>query len=279
VAEYIEGRRAVTEALRAGAPIKCALIADVPEADAAEAPQQPRRGRQGRPARETGEAAALSKLVDRLRKAGVEVRRVPRSVLDRISEEGHSHGAHQGIVCEVAPYRYADLMDVAVAGARKEQALVLVLDHLTDEGNVGAVMRTAEVVGATGVVIPSKRGAQVSVGVYKTSAGAVFHLPVARVPNLVSALKTLKDAGFWVAGASERAELDIWHAPLAGRVALVVGNEGEGISRLVLEECDFLVSLPQVGQVGSLNVAQATTAVAYEWMRQCRAAAEKGQGR
>ena len=144
---------------------------------------------------------------------------------------------------------------------------MLVLDHITDEGNLGAIIRTAEVMGADGVVIPSKRAAQVTVGVYKTSAGAAFHVPIARVPNLVGALKTLKDGGFWVAGASEHAHADIWHAPLEGRIALVCGNEAEGISRIVGEQCDFLVALPQRGQVESLNVAQATTAVCYEWLR------------
>ena len=192
---------------------------------------------------------------------------VEKAKLDRMSADGGSHGAHQGIMCEVPPYRYADIMDIAYAGAKKRDSLVLVLDHITDEGNLGAIIRTAEVMGADGVVIPSKRAAQVTVGVYKTSAGAAFHVPIARVPNLVGALKTLKDGGFWVAGASEHAHADIWHAPLEGRIALVCGNEAEGISRIVGEQCDFLVALPQRGQVESLNVAQATTAVCYEWLR------------
>ncbi len=281
MADYIEGRRAVEEALRAGVPIRRAFVqAAAPGAPGSHASADRARrgadkaraaaGRQGRAGRDD----ALARLVGELRAAGAVVEEVPRERLDRISAEGRSHGAHQGVVCEAPPYRYADLHDVARAGAQKNTSLVLVLDHITDEGNLGAVLRTAEVVGADGVVIPSKRAAQVTVGVYKTSAGAAFHLPVARVPNLVAALGTLKEAGFWVAGASERAREDIWHAPLEGRIALVAGSEGTGISRLVLEACDFLVALPQHGRVGSLNVAQATTAICYEWLRRRTCAAD-----
>lgn len=278
MSDYIEGRRAVEEALRAGVPIRRALVALRPAAPAAKPGKGPKpaRGKADPRAPKGADAdarddQALQRLVEKLRRAGVEVQTAERSQLDRISTEGGSHGAHQGIVCEVPAYRYADIADIARAGAVKKNALVLVLDHITDEGNLGAIIRTAEVMGADGVVIPAKRAAQVTVGVYKTSAGAAFHLSIARVPNLVAALKLLKDAGFWVAGASERAKADIWHSPLEGRIALVAGNEGEGISRLVLETCDFHVSLPQRGQVGSLNVAQATTAICYEWLRRVSA--------
>jgi len=295
MADYIEGRRAVEEALRAGVPIKRVLVQSQPKpqaaAPAAKGRDQRDAGKPGKPGKAGGRQAgrardarldnnprderasaadqSLEHLLGKLRAAGVEVQTVDRESLDRISSEGGSHGAHQGIVCEVPNYRYAELMDIARAGAQKDNSLVLVLDHITDEGNLGAIIRTAEVLGADGVVIPSKRAAQVTVGVYKTSAGAAFHIPIARVPNLVAALKTLKTAGFWVAGASEHAREDIWHAPLQGRIALVAGSEGDGMSRLVSEECDFLVSLPQRGHVGSLNVAQATTAICYEWLRRC----------
>ena len=141
---------------------------------------------------------------------------------------------------------------------------------MTDAGNFGAIVRSAEVVGAAGVVIASKRAAEVTVATYKTSAGAVMHLPIAQVPNIARALDDLKDAGFWVCGASEHAEQVCWDAPLAGRLALVMGSEGEGVSRLVLEKCDFLTKLPQRGLTESLNVAQAATALAFEWMRRNR---------
>ncbi len=282
MADYIEGRRAVEEALKAGVPIRKVYLQAPAKEDGAEEAVDARKGgrdqrgqqrgkkgpqaRAGKPA-PTGMEAALERLATKLRRANVPVELVERAKLDRMSADGGSHGAHQGIMCEVPPYRYTDIMDIAYAGAKKRDSLVLVLDHITDEGNLGAIIRTAEVMGADGVVIPSKRAAQVTVGVYKTSAGAAFHVPIARVPNLCGALKTLKDGGFWVAGASEHAKADIWHAPLEGRIALVCGNEAEGISRIVQEQCDFFVALPQRGQVESLNVAQATTAVCYEWLR------------
>lgn len=237
--EFIEGRRAAAEALRTGFPIKCALIAEGGERD-----------------------AALSRLVDDLNAAGVRIKYVPRAQLDALS----SHGAHQGIALEVGNFPYADVADI-LDRAGEGPALVVVLDHVTDDGNFGAIVRSAEVVGAAGVIIANKRAAGVTVGSYKTSAGAVMHLPIAQVPNIARALDDLKAAGFWVGGASEHAEGSCWDAPLEGRVALVMGSEGDGISRLVLEKCDFLTKLPQRGMTESLNVAQATTALCFEWLR------------
>ena len=121
--------------------------------------------------------------------------------------------------------------------------------------------------GAAGVVIAKARAAGVGVGAYKTSAGAVMHLPIAQVSNLATAIDELKAHGFWAGGATEHAHDVIWDAPLSGRVALVMGSEGSGISRLVRQKCDFEFKLPQRGMVESLNVAQATTAIAYEWLR------------
>mgnify|MGYP000755054064 FL=1 len=237
--EFIEGRRAAAEALRTGFPIKCALIAEGGERD-----------------------AALSRLVDDLNAAGVRIKYVPRAQLDALS----SHGAHQGIALEVGNFPYADVVDI-LDRAGEGPALVVVLDHVTDDGNFGAIVRSAEVVGAAGVIIANKRAAGVTVGSYKTSAGAVMHLPIAQVPNIARALDDLKAAGFWVGGASEHAEGSCWDAPFEGRVALVMGSEGDGISRLVLEKCDFLTKLPQRGMTESLNVAQATTALCFEWLR------------
>ena len=241
---YLEGRRAAAEALRTGFPVKRALVAENSSKD-----------------------VVLNQLVGALRTAGVPVSYVAREQLEAIS----SHGAHQGIALEVGDYPYADLADI-VARAGEGPALVVVLDHVTDAGNFGAIVRSAEVAGAAGVVIASKRAAEVTVATYKTSAGAVMHLPIARVPNIARALDDLKEAGFWACGASEHAEQVCWDAPLAGKVALVMGSEGEGVSRLVLETCDFLTKLPQRGETESLNVAQAATAMMFEWMRQNRSA-------
>ena len=241
--EYIEGRRAVAEALRTGFPVKRALVADA-------------EGRRD---------AALAQLVDQLRGANIPVEYVATEQLDALS----SHGAHQGIALEVGAFPYADLADIIARAdaAGAEPALVVVLDHVTDAGNFGAIVRSAEVVGAAGVVIANKRAAEVTVATYKTSAGAVMHLPIARVPNIARALEDLKAAGFWTVGASEHAEGNCWDAPLTGRIALVMGSEGAGISRLVLETCDDLTKLPQRGATESLNVAQAATALCYEWLR------------
>jgi 23S rRNA (guanosine2251-2'-O)-methyltransferase len=197
------------------------------------------------------------------------VETVRRADLDAASERG----SHQGVVAQAAPFAYANLQDVverALAQAVENggRALVVVLDHITDAGNLGAIVRSAHTVGASGVIIPNKRSCQVTSATYKSSAGAIAHLPVARVSNLVGAMEALKQEGFWIAGASEHAKDVIWDANLTGKTALVMGSEGEGISRLVLENCDFLVKLPQVGKVESLNVAQAATACMYEWLRQ-----------
>lgn len=246
-ADLIEGRRAVFEALETGLPLSKAFVAATSQA------RDPK----------------LEELVSRLVVAGVEVEEVPRARLDEMS----SHGAHQGVVVKARPFAYADLADV-IAAAGDGDALVVLLDHVTDDGNFGAIVRSAEVVGAAGVVIPKARSARVGTAAYKTSAGAVLHLPIAQVPNLASAIAELKDAGFWVAGSTEHATDVVWDAPLQGRLALVMGSEGSGISRLVLEKCDFTCKLPQRGSVESLNVAQAATVMCYEWMRRTHASGE-----
>ncbi len=233
---WIEGRRAVVEALDAGMPLRRALVAD---AD-----------------------GSLADIVRQLEEAGVPIERVPRSRLDSIS----SHGAHQGVVVQAAPFRYADLSDI-IDRAGEGSALVVLLDHVTDQGNLGAIVRSAEVVGAAGVIIAKARAAGVGVGAFKTSAGAVLHLPIAQVPNLATAIETLKEHGFWVGGATEHAHDDVWSAPMGGRLCLVMGSEGDGISRLVRDRCDFECRLPQRGRVESLNVAQAATVMCYEWLR------------
>ena len=238
--DLIEGRRAVEEALGAGVPLKSALV-QIQSLDA---------------------DPALERHAQRQDAAGVSVERVPRNRLDQLS----SHGAHQGVIVRAKPFQYAKLGDV-IAAAGRGNALVLVLDHVTDEGNFGAIVRTAEVVGAAGVVIAKARSASVGVGAYKTSAGAVLHIPIAQVSNLARAVEELKAAGFWACASTEHATDDVWSAPLVGRVALVMGSEGEGISRLVLEKCDFACKLPQRGRVESLNVAQACTVMCYEWLR------------
>lgn len=235
---YIEGRRACAEALEAGVPLRRALVS------------------RGEP------DPTLASLIRRLQDADVPVEQVSHARLDQLS----SHGAHQGIVVQAAPYEYATLEDI-IERAGKGPALVVLLDHVTDEGNFGAIVRSAEVVGAAGVVIAKARAASVGTAAYKTSAGAVMHVPIAQVPNLGKAIEQLQDAGFWAGGATEHAHDDVWHAPMGGRLCLVMGSEDEGISHLVRQKCDFECRLPQRGRIESLNVAQAATVMCYEWLR------------
>ena len=243
--DLIEGRRAVAEALTVGIPLKNALV-------------------QAASGQKDQEIEALAR---QLEQEGIPVERVAKPVLDSLS----SHGAHQGVIVRTQPFAYTDLSEI-IQRAGSENALVVVLDHVTDEGNFGAIVRSAEVVGAAGVVIANARAARVGVGAYKTSAGAVLHLPIAQVSNLSRALEELKAAGFWTCGSTEHATQSVWEAPMGGRLALVMGSEGSGISRLMLEKCDFTCKLPQFGQVESLNVAQATTVMCYEWLRRTQEA-------
>lgn len=241
--EVIEGRNAVLEALRSGVRIERIMVAE---------------GLKPNPA--TSEIAGLAD------EAGVPVERVARATLDARS----SRGAHQGVVAIATPFRYAELEDVIRSIEGHTRALVVVLDHVTDPGNLGAIIRTVEVAGGSAVIIPRERSAGVGPIVHKAAAGATSHLPIVRVVNIGQAISALVDAGMWVCGADERANEDLWHAPLEGRLALVMGAEGAGLSRLVRERCDFLVSIPVAGRVASLNVAQATSVLAFEWVRRDR---------
>ncbi|MHB1342276.1 MAG: 23S rRNA (guanosine(2251)-2'-O)-methyltransferase RlmB [Coriobacteriia bacterium] len=240
MSERIEGRNAVLEALRSGAALQRVQLARGIKAD-----------------------DAIREITSLARSAGIPVDDVDRSVLDRASERGH----HQGVAAIAPDFRYAGLADVLARATDKERSIIVALDHVTDPGNFGAVIRSAECAGADGVVVAERRSAPVTAVVHKASAGATSHLPVARVPNLVRALEELKQSGYWVAGASEHAQDSLWEAPLEGRIVLVLGSEGTGLSRLVSETCDFTVSIPLVGQVGSLNVAQAATVLLFEWVR------------
>lgn len=241
--ERIEGRNAVIEALRSGRELERIFIARGVKHD-----------------------ASLDEIRELATAAGIPVTAVERAELDRASERGH----HQGVAAVAADFGYAALADVIARAEGEERSLVLLLDHVTDPGNLGAIIRSAEVAGADGVVVAERRSAPVTTIVHKASAGATAYLPVARVTNLVRAMEELKAAGFWVAGASEHATQTLWDAPLDGRLVLALGAEGEGLSRLVAERCDFLVSIPVNGHVSSLNVAQAATVLAYEWVRRAQ---------
>lgn len=240
MSETIEGRNAVVEALRSGVRLRRVVIA-------AGLPKNP----------------AIDEIRRRASEAGVRIEEAPRHALDRDS----ARGAHQGVIAYAEPFAYAELEDVLRARREEQRSLIVVLDHVTDPGNLGAVIRSVEVAGGDAVIIPRERAAAVGPITYKASAGATAHLPIVQVTNVARALDALKDAGYWVAGADERATEMLWQAPLDGRLALVLGAEGAGLARLTRERCDFLVSIPVAGRVSSLNVAQAATLLAFEWVR------------
>lgn len=171
---------------------------------------------------------------------------------------------HQGVVAEVDPYPYAGAEQLL----RRESALLVALDQVQDPRNLGAVARSAEAAGAAGLVIPERRSAEVTAVACKASAGAVEHLPIARVRNLSDWLAEAKQAGFWIWGADTDAKQAPWAVDLSGPTVLVLGGEGKGLRPRVAGSCDGLVALPQRGEVGSLNVSAAATALLFEAVRQ-----------
>ena len=237
----IEGRNAVIEALRAGTPVDKIYLA---------------RG-------ETD--SALGHIASTARSRGIVVVECDRRKLDGMSRT-HSH---QGVIALAAVREYASVDDILNAAEEKgEPPLIVVCDELSDPHNLGAVIRTAECAGAHGVIIPKRRSAGLTAVVAKTSAGAVSHLPVARVPNLTACLKELKEEGLWVFGADAAGDRILYEADLKGPAAIVIGSEGEGMSRLVAQTCDVLVRIPMKGKLNSLNASAAAAILLYEAVRQ-----------
>ncbi len=232
------GRNPIREALKAGRPMEKLLVAD-------------------------GDLSGAGREIIKLAKnAGVVVQVVDRSRLDQI------YPAHQGMLAYVAAVPYTPLEDMlAAAKDRGEEPFIVVLDGITDPHNLGAIIRSAECAGAHGVVIPERRAAGLSPAAAKAAAGALNHMPVARVKNLNRALEELKEAGLWVTGAAMDGE-NAWSADLTGPIALVIGSEGDGISRLTLEKCDRVVSVPIKGHIDSLNASVAAGVLMYEILRQ-----------
>jgi 23S rRNA (guanosine2251-2'-O)-methyltransferase len=199
------------------------------------------------------------------RRKGIRVSFHSRKELDELA-----HGLnHQGIIAVASPMEYSPLDEIIErAFLPGTQPLIVVLDHIQDPHNLGAIIRTAEAVGAHGVVIPKKRAVGVTPAVVKTSSGATDHIPIARVSNIVQSLERLKDKGVWTIGLIPDADRTIYQVDLTGPIALVIGGEGEGISRLVSERCDLLASIPMSGKVGSLNASVAAAVAMYEVFRQ-----------
>lgn len=207
----------------------------------------------------------LQRIIEECRKIGLPVRFVARTELDRIA----GNVAHQGVVAVSSAKQYSDLDDVITA-KRGVYSLVLVLDGVEDPHNLGAIVRTADAAGVDGLVIPERRAAGVSGTVTKVSAGATAHLPIAKVTNIARTLEDLKAQNLWTVGLDERATQTYDSIDYNMNCALVLGAEGKGIHDLVSKKCDFLVSIPMLGKVPSLNVSVAAGVVLYEIVRQRR---------
>ncbi|MCD8065643.1 MAG: 23S rRNA (guanosine(2251)-2'-O)-methyltransferase RlmB [Oscillospiraceae bacterium] len=238
--DIIEGRNAVTEALRAGRSIEKVFIA-------------------------SGETdKTLAFIASKAKAAGIPVSETDRRRLDTMSAT-HSH---QGVIALAAARAYADIDEIfRRAEERGEVPFVIVCDEISDPHNLGAIIRSAECAGAHGVIIPKRRSAGLTAIVDKTSAGAAEYMAVARVANLSSAIKQLKERGLWVFGTAADAPQTLWQADLSGPVCLVIGSEGDGMSRLVSENCDGLVSIPMRGHISSLNASNAAAIMMYEVLR------------
>ena len=237
----IEGRNAVVEALRAGVTIDKIYIMK-------------------------GETdATLGHIASTARAKGIVVVDADRRKLDGMSRT-HSH---QGVIALAAVREYATVESILQSAADKgETPLLVVCDEISDPHNLGAIIRTAECAGAHGVIIPKRRSAGLTAVVGKTSAGAVAYMPVARVPNIAALLKDLKKQGVWVFGTAADGNTTLYGADLKGPAAIVIGSEGDGMSRLVAENCDFLVSIPMKGKISSLNASAAAAILLYEAVRQ-----------
>ena len=237
----LEGRNAVTEALSAGRTIDKLFVAD---------------GDTDR---------ALARICAMAKQAGAVVVPTDRRKLDYMS----ATGAHQGVIAMVAAHDYASIDDILKkAQDAGEPPLIVICDELSDPHNLGAIIRTAECAGAHGIIIPKRRSVGLTAVVGKASAGALEYMPVARVSNIAAAIDTLKKAGVWVYGTAAGGDTTLYRADLKSAAAIVIGNEGEGMSRLVSERCDFKVSIPMKGSISSLNASAAAAIMLYEAVRQ-----------
>ena len=242
----VMGRNAVREAIKSGRSIDRILV--VKELD-----------------------GSLREVIGLARDRNLQIREVDRAKLDEMCMpfgHGGKPGNHQGIIAQVPGVEYCDISDILdVAKERNEKPFIILLDGVEDPHNLGSIIRSAECAGAHGVIIPKRRSASVTASACKASAGAVEYMKVARVSNLGGAIDRLKDEGLWIAGA-DMAGTAMDKADLKGAIGLVIGSEGEGISRLIKEKCDFLVSIPMVGRIDSLNAAVAAAVLMFEKKRQ-----------
>lgn len=236
----IEGRNAVLEAFRAGKTIDKLFVLD---------------GCQDGP---------VKSILREAKKTDTIINFVDKERLDRLANSGH----HQGVVAQAAAYEYAEVEDILNAAKEKGEApFIFILDEIEDPHNLGAIIRTANLCGAHGVIIPKRRAVGLTATVAKTSAGAVNYTPVAKVTNIAKTIEELKKEGMWFVCADMDGQT-MYDLNLTGPIGLVIGNEGAGVSRLVKEKCDFMASIPMKGDIDSLNASVAAGVLAYEIVRQ-----------
>ena len=239
MAELIIGRNAVLEALKSNREIEKITVA---------------RGAEG----------SVKQIVAKAKDKKIPIYYSEKSRMDKAA----SGGTHQGVMAVVSDYEYCSVDDIlAKAAERGEQPFILLLDGLEDPHNLGAIMRTAECAGVHGIIIPKRRSVSVTETVAKTSAGAVEYMLCAKVTNIASEIDKLKAKGIWI-GACDMGDQLYYQQDLTGPIGLVVGGEGSGVSRLVREKCDFVVSIPMVGNITSLNASNAASILMYEAVRQ-----------
>lgn len=242
--EYIAGKHSITEALRSGRPIHKLWIAD------------------------TAQKHLAQPIAAEAKRQGIVVQNADKRKLDQMVPGVQ----HQGVVAQVAAYGYAEVDDLLAAAAeRGEPPFLLLLDEIEDPHNLGSILRTADCTGVHGVVIPKRRSVGLTATVSKTSAGAVEYVPVARVTNLAQTIDQLKKQGLWIVGTDVSGDQELYgSAQFNMPIALVIGNENKGMGRLIKEKCDFLVKLPMVGRINSLNASVAAGIFMYEVLRQRR---------
>jgi 23S rRNA (guanosine2251-2'-O)-methyltransferase len=246
--DYAEGRRSVQEALSAGRQLDTLYVLNT---------------------------SHFADLVAQAHTAGARVIFCDRKRLDGISQTQH----HQGVIGSFAAREYGSIEQILeVAQQRGEAPLIVVCDGVEDEGNLGAILRSAEAAGAHGVIIPKSRSASLSAVVLRASAGAAEHLCIAKVPGIPLALRELKEKGLWLYGGDMEGTSSVFETDFSSPCAIVVGSEGKGLSRLVREECDFLVSIPMKGHINSLNVSAATAVLLFQTVRSRQSVSQQKEG-
>jgi 23S rRNA (guanosine2251-2'-O)-methyltransferase len=198
----------------------------------------------------------------------IPIQYVDKTALDRVTDELKSDGSHQGVVAYTSAYKYKEVEDLlSIASNKEESPFLIILDGIEDPHNLGAILRTADGAGAHGVIIPKRRAVGLTDTVAKSSAGAIEYIPVAKVSNISQTIEQLKEAGLWIAACDMDGQT-YYQADLTGPIALVIGSEGKGISRLVREKCDFILSIPMEGRISSLNASNAAAVLMYEIHKQ-----------